>query len=47
MCGFGIIPMWVLHFEVKGPTMVSFYMTFDAGIAYWVQLAILVWFSNS
>jgi len=39
-CGFGITPMWVLHFEVKGsklgPTNVSFGITLDASIAYWV-----------
>jgi len=41
-CGFGI-PMWVIHFEVKGPpkvklgpTNASFDMTFTTSIAYWV-----------
>ncbi len=41
ICGFDIIPMWVLHFEVKGPpkfgrTIVNFGMRFHAGIAYWL-----------
>ncbi len=43
ICGFGIIPMWVLHFEFEGPpkigfgrTTVSFSMTLEVSIAYWV-----------
>ncbi len=41
ICGFDIILMWVLHFELKGPPkfgprLVNFGMRFHVGIAYWV-----------
>jgi hypothetical protein len=41
ICGFDNIPMWVLHFEVKGPpkfepTIINFGMRFHVGITYWL-----------